>query len=49
MEILKLKNVVKIYKMAGGGTFEALKNINATFSAGELVSIGVNREVENPH
>ena len=39
MDILKLKNVVKIYKMAGGGTFEALKNINATFSAGELVSI----------
>ncbi len=39
MEILKLKNVVKIYKLAGGGTFEALKNINATFSTGELVSI----------
>ncbi len=36
MEILKLKNVVKIYKLAGDGTFEALKNINATFSTDEF-------------
>lgn len=39
MEILRLKDVIKFYKLAGGGTFEALKGINATFNSGELVAI----------
>ena len=39
MEILQLKNLIKLYKLTGGGTFEALKGINASFEAGELVAI----------
>ena len=36
---MELKNVTKTYKMAGGGTFEALRGISASFEAGELVAI----------
>lgn len=37
--ILEIKNVSKTYNMAGGTTFKALKDINASFDKGELVSI----------
>ena len=39
MAVLELKNVKKVYKMPGGGTFQALKGISASFEEGELVSI----------
>ncbi|MYY65077.1 ATP-binding cassette domain-containing protein [Lactobacillus salivarius] len=39
MPVMELKNVTKTYKMAGGGTFEALRGISASFEAGELVAI----------
>ena len=39
MPVIELKNVTKTYKMAGGGTFEALRGISASFEAGELVAI----------
>ena len=39
MPVMELKNVTKTYKMAGGGTFEALRGISASFKAGELVAI----------
>ncbi len=39
MAVLELKDVKKVYKMPGGGTFQALKGINASFEEGELVSI----------
>ena len=39
MPVMELRNVTKIYKMAGGGTFEALRGISASFEAGELVAI----------
>ena len=38
MPVMELKNVTKTYKMAGGGTFEALRGISASFEAGEPVS-----------
>ncbi|MHC9537102.1 ATP-binding cassette domain-containing protein [Dellaglioa sp. BT-FLS60] len=37
--ILEIKHVSKTYNMAGGTTFKALKDINASFDKGELVSI----------
>lgn len=39
MTVLELRNVTKTYKMAGGGTFQALRGISASFNAGELVAI----------
>ncbi|MCI5762555.1 MAG: ATP-binding cassette domain-containing protein [Ligilactobacillus agilis] len=39
MAVLELKNVTKTYKLAGGGSFQALKGISASFEAGELVAI----------
>ena len=39
MPVMELKNVTKTYKMAGRGTFEALRGISASFEAGELVAI----------
>lgn len=39
MGLLELHNVTKNYKLAGGGEFQALKGINASFEAGELVAI----------
>lgn len=39
MEILKIKNVNKSYKINNTQNFHALKNINVSFNKGELVSI----------
>lgn len=39
MALMELKDVKKTYKMPGGGTFLALKGINASFDKGELVAI----------
>jgi ABC-type lipoprotein export system ATPase subunit/ABC-type antimicrobial peptide transport system permease subunit len=39
MKILELKNIEKNYKLANNENFHALKDINASFEKGELVSI----------
>ena len=39
MELLKLKNVNKNYKISSNQNFQALKDINVDFNNGELVSI----------
>lgn len=39
MAVMELKKVNKSYKISGGATFQALKDINLSFEKGELVSI----------
>lgn len=39
MPVMKLKHVNKSYKINGGETFQALKDVNLSFEKGELVSI----------
>ncbi|MGB7366313.1 MAG: ATP-binding cassette domain-containing protein [Carnobacterium jeotgali] len=39
MSVMELKKVNKSYKISGGATFQALKDINLSFEKGELVSI----------
>lgn len=39
MSVMELKKVNKSYKISGGETFQALKDINLSFEKGELVSI----------
>ncbi|ALV21813.1 ABC transporter ATP-binding protein/permease [Carnobacterium antarcticum] len=39
MSVMELKQINKFYKIGGGGTFHALKDINLSFEKGELVSI----------
>lgn len=39
MPVMELKHVNKSYKISGGETFQALKDVNLSFEKGELVSI----------
>ncbi|WP_407371577.1 ATP-binding cassette domain-containing protein [Carnobacterium sp.] len=39
MPVMELKHVYKSYKISGGETFQALKDVNLSFEKGELVSI----------
>jgi len=39
MPVMELKQVNKLYKVNGGETFQALKDVNLSFEKGELISI----------
>lgn len=47
MAVLELKNVKKVYKMPGGGTFQALKGISASFEEENWFRLSANPEAES--